>query len=129
MKINRMICWLAFVLAVGMGCASATRKILPVHDEVLIYSVAYDLVYLRSMDALQSVPGWDLEQTHKEDGKITVRNVDYSILRDSDQRVITVLIKSLGPNQTSVELTKESQTVLGGDKLLKSIADFMSREV
>ena len=110
------------------GCA-VDKKILPAHDEVLIYQLPYDLAYLRTMEALESLPDWELEETEKEKGTIQVRNMNYSALFDADKRVAVFLVKRLGRNETSVEIAPQTQTVIGGDKLLERVAQYLSREL
>ena len=110
------------------GCAVG-KKILPVHDDVLIYPLAYDLVYLRTLDALQTLPEWELDLTEKEKGIISVRNVNYGQLGDADKRTAVFFIKRVDRDQTSIQLAPQSQQVSGGDKLLQRIAQYMSREL
>ncbi len=119
-----------FALAVSMmsGCA-AQEKLVPVHDEVLIYDLPFDLTYLRTLEALERVPDWELELTEKEKGFVTVRNVNFSRFDDADERLVKVLVKRVGRNQTSVRLAPESQRVLGGEKLLAAVSKHMSREI
>lgn len=112
-----------FSFLVGLaitGCAHG-KRVLPVHDDVLIYPLAYDLTYLAVVEALTAVPGWDLEYTLKEDGVVQVRNVNYSGINKEDQRVIAFVVKRLGRNQTSVEIDKRHQRIIGGKTLLKAI--------
>lgn len=111
------------------GCSSTKKAVLPVNDDILIYSLPFDLTYLRTMDALQNVPNWELEETEKEQGIIKVRNINYGAWNDADKRLIIVLIKSLDSNKTSVQLAPESQSILGGDDLLKQIAAALKREI
>ena len=110
------------------GCAHHQKPLLPVHDEVLIYDVPYDLAYLRTLDALANVPDWDMETTEKEKGMIRMRNINYSGLTDSDQRTVTFLLKRVDNNRTSLELEKESQQAIGAPMLLKMISAMLNRE-
>lgn len=111
------------------GCASSKKVVLPVHDDVLIYPLPYDLTYLRTMDALQDIPNWELEETEKEHGIIKVRNINYGAWNDADKRLIIVRVKSLAANQTSVQLAPESQSVIGGDELLKQVSSYLKKEI
>lgn len=110
------------------GCLQH-KPFLPVHDQVLVYDIPYDLVYLRVLEGLQSVPGWDLEATVKEAGLIRVRNINISTLEDSDKRTITFLVKRLESGKTSVELAPSSQQTLGGGDLIKAVAHELDREL
>ncbi len=121
-----------FALAMGLqACAAMHRNpLLPVHDEVLVYQLPFDVAYLRALDALQNVQDWQLEYTEKEKGLIQVRNINYSGLDDADKRVVTFLIKKgADRGQTTVELAKESQQVLGAEVLIKAVSHSLEREV
>ncbi|MCM8775191.1 MAG: hypothetical protein NC930_02385 [Candidatus Omnitrophica bacterium] len=120
------------MLLLCVGCASyrdVTDKIVPIHDEVLVYELPFDLVYLRTLEALELVDGWELEETEKEKGLIRVRNINFSSFADADKRIATFLVKRISREQTSVELAPESQQVIGVDKLLKSVSTQMAREL
>ncbi len=123
--------WISAVIISAVlltGCAHK-KPILPVHDEVLVYALPYDLMYLRTLDALQTVPDWDLDTTDKENGLIRVRNVNYKHLTESEKRIVSFLIKRTDDGQSSVEITKDSQQVIGGGDLMKAVARELSQEV
>lgn len=124
--------WLVTILSLGValtGCASAKNKILPVYDEVLVYDLPYDLTYLRTIEALENVDGWEIEETEKEKGILVARNLNFSNLADADLRQATILIKRLNRNQTTISLANYSQHVRDGDKLLQRISQYVSREL
>ena len=124
--------WSLAVLILGLGLmsgCSTSQKVFPVHDEVLSYKLPYDLTYLRALEALENVSGWELEETEKEKGYITVRNVAYSRFDDADKRRATFLLKRVAREETSIELAPQSQRVVGGDDLLKRISQYLSREL
>ena len=116
------------LLVLTAGCFEH-NPVLPVHDEVLVYNLPYDLTYLRVVEGLQSVAGWDLDITLKESGLVRVRNLDYSGLDDADKRTVTFLVKRIESRKTSVELMPESQQTLGSGDLLKAVANELSQEV
>ena len=119
---------LILVLGLGlMGC-NTVGEVLPPNDEVLVYKLPYDLTYLRTMEALNSVGTWQLEETDKERGMISVRDTNYSRLDDSDLRVITFVIKRVDQETTSVSIEPESQKVFGGKKLMEVIGGALGRE-
>ena len=123
--------WIAgvlFALITFSGCAG-NPKVLPKHDDVLLYPLAYDLVYLRTIEALESVPKWEVDEMEKERGIIRVRNTDYQTPGDADQRVITFVLSRIGKRETSVQIDPDSQHVVGGDSLLTNITKFMKREM
>ncbi|HTL46654.1 MAG TPA: hypothetical protein VL688_01190 [Verrucomicrobiae bacterium] len=121
---------LILVFAVALaGCASTKDKLLPAHDEVLIYQLPFDLTYLRTLEAVENVGGWELEETEKEKGLIKVRNIDFGSFEDADIRTATLLITRMNRNETSVSLAEYSQHVKDGDVLLKRISQYLSREV
>lgn len=117
---------IAFFLT--LGCAHK-KPLLPVHDEVLVYQLPYDLTYLRVLDSLQTLPDWELEVTDKEAGFVRVRNMNYGGLDDADKRTATFLIKRINLGETSVELAPESQQVIGVGDLMKAVGKYLSREV
>ena len=118
---------LVFFMALT-GCA-AHQKLLTPQTQVLTYHLAYDLAYLRTLEAVEKVPDWLLTETEKEKGIIKLRDINYSRLDDADRREVTVLVKRTGYRETSVELAPESQRVFGGDKLLEMIAKYLSKEI
>ena len=121
--------FLSIFLLLGLfGCARSS-PMLPVHDEVLVYSLPMDLTYLRTLEAVDSHPDWELDRTIKEKGLIYLRNLRYSSFADADRRTATLVLKRVGPRETSVQLDRKSQAVVGGDELLALIKEYLSREV
>ena len=122
---------LALILILGLGFAGCNTvgEVLPPNDEVLVYKLPYDLTYLRTMEALNSEGTWQLEETDKEKGTISVRDTNYSRLDDSDLRVITFVVKRVDRGTTSVSIDTESQKVFGGKKLLEAIGGALGREI
>lgn len=104
------------------GCRTTDKMVTPPHDDVLIYDLSYDLAYLRTMEALEEHPDWDLESTEKESGWIKVYNTAYAKPGDWDQRAITFQVKRIARNKTSVQIAPEDQRIPGGDDLLKLVA-------
>ncbi|MBI4368243.1 MAG: hypothetical protein HY588_02505 [Candidatus Omnitrophica bacterium] len=112
------------VLTTGLaGCASL--KDFPQYDQELIYDRPYDYTYLRTLEALNTLPGWNLEETDKVKGLIVLRNTQYGHLFDQDKWVARFQVKSLGRKQTSVSLEPASQRLEQGGELLKRIDDMM----
>ena len=54
---------LFFVLLALSGCIhnQVSKAVLPAHDDVLVYELPFDLVYLRTLEALENVDNWELE--------------------------------------------------------------------
>ena len=102
---------------------------LPAHNEVLRFPLSYDLTFLRTMEAIESVPDWQIEQTTKEAGVIQARNKNFSRLDDADQRVVIFQIIRLSRHQTSVQIVPESQRVIGAGDLMKQISEYLRREL
>ena len=119
---------LILVLSLGLAGCNTIGKVLPPNDEVLVYPLPYDLTYLRTMEALDGRGSWELEDTDKERGIISVRDMHYTGLSDSDQRVIKFLVKRVDRGTTSVSIDAESQKVLGGADLMKAVAAALGRE-
>jgi hypothetical protein len=122
---------LAFVVAFGLmgGGCNTVGEGLPPNDEVLIYPLSYDLTYLRTMEALDGQGHWQLEETDKEKGTISVRDTNYSRLDDADLRAITFVVKRVDRGTTSVSIDPASQKVFGGAELMKAIGTALSREI
>ena len=123
---------LIMILSLGFTGCNTVGEVLPSNDEVLVYKLPYDLTYLRTMEALNSVENWQLEETDKERGMISVRDTNYSRLDDSDLRVITFVVKRVDRGTTSVSISPDnpkSQKVFGGKKLLETIGEALGREV
>ncbi len=126
---NILTAALFLMLGLGLAGCNTVAEVLPPNDEVLVYKLPYDLTYLRTMEALNSVGNWDLQETDKEQGVISMRNTNYSNLSDSDQRVITFVVKRVDRGTTSVSIDPKSQKVLGGKKLLEVIGQALGREI
>jgi len=120
----------SFILtfALGLAACNTVGEVLPPNDQVLVYKLPYDLTYLRTMEALDSVGTWELEETDKERGLITVRDTNYSRLDDSDLRTVTFLVKRMDRETTSVSIDPDSQKVYGGKKLLEAVGGALGRE-
>lgn len=133
MKKGSVPSFLLFFMLVTLvsGCALSRigGKVMPTYDEVLIYDLPYDLVYLRSLEALESLPDWELEETEKEKGIIRVRNINFSTFTDADQRTATVLVTRINRQKTSVALAPHSRHVVGGGDLLERVSLYLSREL
>ena len=126
---NILTAMLVLILGLGLAGCNTVREVLPPNDEVLVYKLPYDLTYLRTMDALNSVGNWDLQETDKEQGLISMRNTNYSNLSDSDQRVINFVVKRVDRGTTSVSIDPKSRKVIGGKKLLEVIGEALGREI
>ncbi len=112
------------------GCNVLQKNpVYPTHDEVLIFNLTYDLTYLRVLEAVDNVEGWDLEETDKEKGVIRVRNMNFSRLDDADTVLLTFLIKYMDNKHTSVQLAPESWNTQGAGELLKRIEQYLTVEL
>ncbi len=97
----------------------------PRYDQVLVYNRPYDVTYLRTLEALNNISGWVLQETDKEKGLIVLRNREYGHAFDKDKRVARVILKRVSREQTSVELDTPSQRLEEGGELLESIDRMM----
>lgn len=129
MKRHTMALIISTVFLFPLWSCARDSEILPVHDEVLVYALPFDLVYLRTMEAIEKHPDWRLETTDKEMGIITLKNFRFSSFADADKRTATLLLKRVSKKETSVEFAPESRTVVGGDEILSVIKQYLSREV
>lgn len=110
------------------GCAG-NKEILPTHDEVLTFAVPYDLAYLRTIEALESLPDWELSETEKEKGIVRIQNTNFASFDDADKRQATFIIKRVSRQETSIALAPYSQKVIGGKELFKRISQYMNTEL
>lgn len=118
------------ILSLGLaGCSGKSKSLLPVHDEVLAYALPLDLTYLRTVEAVNAHPDWEVDYTDKEKGLIVLRNMRYSSFADADLRTAVLVLKRVGPRETSVQFDPKSQAVRGGDEILDLIKQYLSREV
>jgi len=124
---------LFLLLAVSLtGCGTyrkGVEELRPLNDEVLFFPLNYDLTYLRVLEAVQVVPGWDLMETEKPKGIIVAKNIEYKDWTDKDLAHATFIITRVSGKSTSVKLSPWSQRVVDGDKLLQKVNEFVSREI
>lgn len=106
------------------SCASVKEH--PKYDQVLVYDKPFDFTFLRTLEALNSFPGWALEETDKTKGFITLRNTEYGNLFDRDKWVVKFNVVSLGRKKTSIAIDPVSQSNVKGGDLLKRIDEFMN---
>lgn len=116
------------ILTLGFAGCNSVGEVLPPNDEVLVYKLPYDLAYLRTMEALDNHGSWQLDQTDKENGILSVKDTNFSRLDDSDRRVVQFLIKRVDRNTTSISIDPDSQKIYGGADLLKSVSATLGRE-
>ena len=117
------------LLALGLivllsSCASSLKEY-PKFDQVLIYEKPYDLTFLRTLEALNTVAGWTLEETDKGKGMIMLRNTEYGNLFDRDKWLVRFNVVSLGRKKTSVSIDPSSQSNAMGGELLKRVDQIM----
>jgi len=117
------------VFTLGLAGCAGDKEVLPTHDEVLSYPLPYDLTFLRTIEALESLPDWDLSETEKEKGIIRVHNTSFTSMDDADKREATFIIKRVNSHETSIALAPYSQQVIGAEVLFKRIAQYVSAEV
>lgn len=113
----------------GVGCKTVEKAVLPGHSEVLIYNLPYDLTYLRTLEALQTVKDWELRLTEKERGILRVYCQAFKAVDGTDEREITFLIKRINRGQTSIQIAPDDQHVPGGGALLEKVASVLNDEV
>ena len=111
------------LLALVSGCSSV--KEYPKFDQVLVYEKPYDYTYLKTLEALNTVSGWVLEETDKNKGLIVLRNTEYGNLFDRDKWVVRFNVVSLGRKKTSVSIDSVSQRNEMGGELLHRVDHIM----
>ena len=113
----------AFIVFILAGCASV--KDAPKYDQVLVYDEPFDYTFLKTMEALNTVKGWTLEETDKNKGIIILRNTEYSHLFDHDKWLVRFNLVSLGRKKTSVSIDPASQYNVKGGELLDRIDEII----
>lgn len=111
---------IAIAVLAGMLTACIHQPLVK-HEEVLIYNRAYDYTYDGVLRALDNAYPWQVSNTNKEAGTITAYNQKYWDSLDADKRTAVILVKRIDRRKTSVELSPESQNVIGVADILKSI--------
>lgn len=120
--------WILVGLVVNfsvLGCAVRDQVITP-YEETLYYELAYDLAYLRTLEAVQEVDGWQLDVTDKERGIIRVQNTQFGRLDDADNRRVELVLKREGSRLTSLSVSPETQHVVGTEEFMKKVNDFIA---
>jgi len=117
------------ILILASGCTSTGKpKFIEVHDEVILAPYALDYTYLRTLEAVQALPDWELDRTDKEKGILHLKNVRFSSFADADMRLATLQLKRVGPRETSVQFTEKTQSIVGGDEVLKAVKQYLGME-
>ena len=112
----------AFLLVAG--CAPI--RDFPKYDQVLVYDKAFDYTFLRTLEAVNMIPGWTIQETDKEKGLIVLRNVQYGSLFDKDKNVARLQVRRLDRKKTSVSLDPSSQRLQQAGELLRRVDDVMT---
>lgn len=120
------------VLLLVSGCASlrncgtkCDEKIK--YDRVLEYDLPFDYVYMKTIDAMNLIPNWVLEETDKEKGIVVLRNVQFGHIFDRDKNVAHVNVKRVSRKHTTVALDPDSQELPQGGEILNKIDEIMKR--
>lgn len=113
----------AFLISVLGGCA-ATKDV-PKYDQVLVYDEPFDYTFLKTMEALNTIKGWTLEETDKTKGVIILRNTEYGHIFDHDKWIVRFNLVSLGRKKTSISIDPASQHNVKGGELLDRIDEIM----
>ena len=123
-----VLCLLTSVFFTLSGCQQVVRHVMPVHDEVLVFNKAMDYTYLRVIDAILATPDWSIYETNKREGMVRAYNMKYADpFAPLDSRVATFYVKPLSRRRSSLEVARPSQTLIGLDRILKSIKESMNR--
>ncbi len=114
-------------LAWMIGCASLRLK--PADYPVHVYEQPFDLVYLKTYEALSKDRNWVPYRTDKSSGIIEVRNITYGTWDDMDKQFVRFLVKTVSRTETSVELDAEVSRCKGQNclNLLNTIHNDLSQ--
>jgi len=116
-----------FILSACWGGHQIISRAEP-NERVLEFNKPFDIVYLRTYEAFDSLDHWTQDLTRKENGIIGVRNADFKRFDDADKRRIILSIRRDGDSKTLVSILPEHQHVLGGAKILDHIEAFVNTE-
>ncbi|PIQ87486.1 MAG: hypothetical protein COV74_00515 [Candidatus Omnitrophica bacterium CG11_big_fil_rev_8_21_14_0_20_45_26] len=102
MKKNAIVLSILFLMAVT-GCVHSDI-LEPVQYPTYVYKQPLDLVYLKTLETVDSYEGWILNPTHKAEGYIEARNVVYGNLFDRDTQYVRFVVKPVDRDRTSLEI-------------------------
>ena len=121
---------IVFVLLGASGCSflknNFAEESVPPSKE-LVYDKAQDYTYLVVLDAVTQVPGWELYFTDESTGKIQVYDSRFKEVMNTDDRVVTIWVKPLARNKTTVALDEASRMKLRSHELIDAIEQRMIR--
>lgn len=118
--VKRPISWLiALILLSGCGILSKQE---PIKYIAYTYEQPYDLVYLKTMEVLDSDNNWVFGVTRKELGTIEMRNINYANWFGMDRQYVKFLVKYVSPTETSVEIDPANTSCKG-----KTCIDLLER--
>ncbi len=123
---KRSILWL-FLLAFVSSCGTFS-KYEPITYKVYTYEQPYDLVFLRTMETLDSNNDWVFSATRKELGVIEMRNTNYGNWFGVDRQYVRVLVKYVSEKETSVEIDPAHTSCKGKacTQLLEAVNEVLS---
>ena len=118
---------LALSFTLVAGCKAVEEY--PAYNQVLVYDRAYDYIYLRTLEAVNTFSDWVLEETDKEKGLIMLRSIDYAHFIDRDKQAAVLQVTRLNRTQTSVKLVGDSQKLKTGGEILNRIDQTILRDL
>lgn len=120
---------IVFVLLAASGCSFFKRNLseesVPAAKE-FVFDKAKDYTYLVVLDAVTQMPGWELYFTDEPTGKIQVYDSRFKEIMNTDSRVVTIWVKPVARNKTSVALDPDSRMKLRANELLDAIEHRMT---
>ena len=120
---------IVFALLSVSGCSFFKKNLaeesVPAAKE-LVFDKAKDYTYLVVLDAVAQTPGWELYFTDEPTGKIQVYDSRFKEVMNTDSRVVTIWVKPVARNKTSVALDQDSRMKLRANELLDAIEHRMT---
>jgi len=118
---------IVMVIFLALTVTACVHNPLVKNDEVLIYERPFDFVFLNVLKAVDALPDWDIALTDQTKGLVTLINQKYWDSFDADKRELKVVVTRVSREKTSVNISSESQTVIGGGDFLQALDDLMRK--
>lgn len=107
------------MVAVALSGCVTTMTETVVHDELFTYDMPFDRTYLMVLDAIETIPSWQLESTNMKDGLVVVREPGAG----GEQAIL--MLRRVNKKQTTLELARPSQRIPNAGSLLQDVDAYL----
>lgn len=94
------------IIILILGCSHL--EFASIEYPIYKYKAPVDLVFLKTLDSLNSEDGWVLSFTEKSNGILEIKNITQFAAEETDVQRLRILVKRLDREYTSVELDKNA---------------------